>query len=458
MATADARATAVGSLALGSITAPADTVAARALGWWRRLDALGVSLPLVVVHDLGLTLALPDRALTLAPRARLSGDDARLADGLQRVVRGAGETLVRRELTALGPRDDVVVAALAALLCRYDDGAPVGAAAAAALLAGADALRAAWDRADRDAVRRAVAAVIADAPALLTRLDALDVDTLRLSAAMGDDALTTLVSALERPHGGAISRMTLRVMPRVLEGARRRAARAAEHGGVEGLASRGELGSLLASELAWDDDELARRVLLDEAMYLTREAESRPEPRRHVLLVDATAAMRGDRAVFARALCLALAKRLRLAGDAVVIRLFDARLHEPIVVGAELPVAELVSFRAEGGRNVARVLDSLTRELERRGGQGERHVAVHLITHGATVAPRALVSRLVRAASLHVTRVGASTDDAPGWLELATSWSAVSMSDAADPRRGAARVVELIGGAARAPSAPAGAP
>lgn len=445
--TVDVRATALGSLALGSITAPSDAIAARAVTWWRRLDALGVSLPLVVVHDLGLTLALPDRALALGPRARLAGDDARRSERLAHLVRQVGGTLSRRELTALGPRDDVVVAALASLLSRHAADVDAVDADPASLLAGSDALAAWWSKADRDEVRRSVDELVTDSPALLTRLDALDTETLRLSATMGRDEIATLVAALEHPQGELVSRMTLEVMPQVLEAQRRKSARAGEHGGVEGVGTHGDLDSLLASELAWDDDELARRLLFDEALFLTREAASRPEPRHHVVLVDATAAMRGDRAVFARALCLALAKRLHLLGDLVTIRFFDARLHEPIQVDATLPVAEVVSFRAEGGRNVARVLDALAAELERAARRGPREVAVHLLTHGATVAPRALVARLLRCAAVHVTRIGASAADAPAWLELATSTSVVSTSDTADPRRGAARAVELLGGA-----------
>ncbi|MCC6645618.1 MAG: hypothetical protein IT374_08615 [Polyangiaceae bacterium] len=432
------------SLALGSITAPSDAVAARALTWWRGLDALGVSLPLVVVHDLGLCLALPDREILAGRRAELTGDDERRARGLAALIDGVRETLTRERLVALAPRDELLIAAMAALLHRHDTGHALPPCSPSELLAGSDELAVMWSGAPRALVRRTIDALLEDAPALLTRLDALDVDTLRLSARMGRDAVATLVAALEQPQAELISRMTLDVVPAALGRRRPRGARAEEHGGVLGIGLRGELGALLASELAWDDDELTRRLLLDEALYSTREAPARPEPVRHVIAVDASAAMRGDRAVLARALCLSLAARLREGGDEVVIRFFDARLYEPILVGAALPVAEVASFSGEQGRDVGRALDALACELGARRGRAGAGVEAHLVTHGATVVPRAVVSRLLAVAALHVTRVGAADDAPPTWVEQATSASVVSLSDAGDPARAAARIVELV--------------
>src|SRR5690606_29242669 len=103
--------------------------------------------------------------------------------------------------------------------------------------------------------------------------------------------------------------------------------------------------------------------------------------------------MRGVREVFARGLALALCKRLALLGEHVILRFFDSRLYEGVRVGAQghAEVPYVLQFRAEHGRNYARVIRQLNAELSapRRGGVGGGggKVLVYLLTHGECQLP-----------------------------------------------------------------------
>jgi hypothetical protein len=112
--------------------------------------------------------------------------------------------------------------------------------------------------------------------------------------------------------------------------------------------------------------------------------------------------MRGVREVFARGLALALCKRLALLGEEVTLRFFDSRLYEGVKVSgtgsAEVPYA--LQFRAERGRNYARVIRQLNQELSlprRRDGQA----LVYLLTHGECQLPPDEVQLLSQRAPIY---------------------------------------------------------
>jgi len=121
----------------------------------------------------------------------------------------------------------------------------------------------------------------------------------------------------------------------------------------------------------------------------------------HHLLIDASASMRGERATFARGLALASAKKLLLTGDEVIFRFFDAQLYEahPCRAGA-IPVAHLLAFSGERGRNPRRVFRELGVVLEVLSRRDARHHVVHLFTHAALYIPRDEVERVRQYAAL----------------------------------------------------------
>ena len=78
-------------------------------------------------------------------------------------------------------------------------------------------------------------------------------------------------------------------------------------GGVSDLTNRGPLDRLLLSELAHDDDTLAVRVALNEALYLRRESPAQRPPRHRAIFVDTGVRLWGRPRVYGAAVALALA-------------------------------------------------------------------------------------------------------------------------------------------------------
>ncbi|MCC6216117.1 MAG: hypothetical protein IT376_14730 [Polyangiaceae bacterium] len=407
----------LGSLALGAVRPLAPELGARALGWSRALERIGIRVPFVVVHDLGLALVGARSRFVLGARIELD----RLPRGRRSVLAGWRE-LVRsiahsETATQLGRQplaDEVVVALLAQLL---------GAVALPALTPRRPAARPgdpapfadleprlarALEDDPRDDEVEAMGALLARRPWIWTLVDALDLDTLRLFGVAGGDAArgasleVDLLHALGSPEANDVARFSLDVLPSVLETKGAPGASAAAGNGYAGIGRRGTLDTLVLTELAWDPDELARRVLDDEVLYYAHEHARDDAARVHHLVIDASASMRGARAVFARGMALARGKQLLLRGDQVSLRFFDARLYEAhAALGGRLPVAHVLAFRGARGRHPARALGELAAVLDASRARDPRRPVVHLFTHAALHVPRATVERLRARAEVH---------------------------------------------------------
>ncbi len=353
-----------------SVVVPhAASQAARAAAWARALEELGARLPAFASHDLGLVLTEPLGRITLrTPTDPRAGAWAAL-------VREVAGGHIAAEARALGLSDDFVVALLGRAL---------------APLSGADDELATV----ATARRRIVAA-----------LDALDLDVARLFALAGGDAEggalahVDLAAAMGHPDANDVASLSLEILPHVLDRRSRVATSRSPRAGYAGLSRRGSFDSMVLTELAHDDEELARRVLDDEVLHYARDEAEDPPRRLHVALIDASASMRGDRATFARATAVTVCKKLVLAGEPVVFRFFDARLHPPHPSrGSRLPLAYLLGFRGERGRHPGKVMRHLARELEAMASRDPREIAVHLFTHAALHVPGDAMRELTRVA------------------------------------------------------------
>jgi hypothetical protein len=78
-------------------------------------------------------------------------------------------------------------------------------------------------------------------------------------------------------------------------------------GGVSDLSNRGQLDRLLVSELAHDDLTLTTRLVLNEALYLRREAPRGAPPHDRIIMIDTGIRLWGIPRVFALGVALALA-------------------------------------------------------------------------------------------------------------------------------------------------------
>ena len=401
----------LGSLALSFVRAGSSSLALRALRWHEGLVRLGVVLPFALVHDIGLIFAAPREQLEIGPRVNhpaLAGrlrDLVRLAEMYREVLVELGESEAARRAAQLKMGDDLIVVVLSRVLGTVAARTGVAPSYRAALPVDASLfdnldpqLPALFVALRRDFELATLATLESARLFVFTMADALDLDTLRLFGMLGSEASAgalaqvDMLAALESPEANDIVNFSLEILPSVLETKTRPAAGSTAAHGYSGIGTRGSIDSLVLSELAWDDLELARRLIDNEVLYYARE-QSRDEQRRiHILLIDASASMRGDRQTFARGMALATGKKLVLEGEEVAFRFFDSRLYELTrAKNGNIPTAYLLSFKGERGRNPARVFAELASELEILRQRDTRSPVVHLFTHAALYVPRPLV-------------------------------------------------------------------
>jgi hypothetical protein len=400
----------IGTLALSQVTPHSPSASLRAIKWYEDLRRLGLWLPFAVVHDFGMVIAAGSQQIQLGPRVDWSGIDPQLAElckHYREVLAEAHESEAARRAPQLQMSDDLVVVVLARVLGdvarplrgrpQAHGTLPLDASMFERLRQ--DRLLGLYRAVDRRPEREALQAVVSSRLLVLTLTDSLDLDTLRLFGMVGLAeggalAQVELLQSLEAPEANDVVNFSLEILPSVLETKAKPAASTIAAFGYSGLGRRGSIDNMVLTELAWDDIELARRLIDNEVLYYAREQQHEQEGREHLLLVDASASMRGERATFARAMALATGKKLLLEGDHVVFRFFDSRLYEPHAAhGQDLPTAHILSFKGERGRNPARVFSELITVLDLSRRSGEPPV-VHLFTHAALYIPRELVQEV----------------------------------------------------------------
>ena len=424
----------LGGLLLSVVRPAGPMFVVRAIKWYRDLDRLGLTLPFFLVHDLGLLYASPNAEVEVAARPAAAAILGRIARAPSRAHTSSPVAKLHEEYVALMDEiarseasakaralrlgDDLVTVILARMLGTLGTNLPTGTKPSyrATLPLDPELSRGLEDQAAElfQALPRTFEAFMLDALSrsklhLLTLADALDVDTLRLlgmlgpsSSAAGALAHVDLLAALSSPSANDIVRFSLELLPSVLETRRARSVGTSAQGGYAGLGTRGSIDSMVLTELAWDDEEFARRVLDQEILYYAREQAPEEARRLHIILIDASASMRGERQVFARGLAIALAKKLQLAGEEVWLRFFDSRLYDvQRARPGQLPASYILGFKGERGRNPARVFAQLATEVLLVRTRDQKDPVIHLITHAALHIPRPLVTEVRKMAHLY---------------------------------------------------------
>ncbi len=410
----------LGSLALSHVRAGSSSLALRAIRWHEGLTRLGVVLPFMIVHDVGLLFAAPREQLLLGPRvngqvlnARLR-DGARLSDMYRAMLEELGESEAARRAAQLKMSDDLLIVVLSRVLgtiAARTGTAPAYRAAIpvdASLFDGIEPqLPHLFGVTRRDFEGATLSALESGRLFVLTMADALDVDTLRLFGMLGAEASAgafaqvDLLAALESPEANDIVNFSLEILPSVLETKTRAVSGTSASFGYSGLGTRGSIDSMVLTELAWDDLEMIRRMAENEVLYFAREQSRDEQKRIHYLLIDASASMRGDRQTFARGMAIATGKKLLLEGEDVAFRFFDSRMYElHRCRNGQLPTAHLLSFKGEHGRNPARVFAELANDLEMSRHHDPRSPVIHLFTHAALYIPREMVQAVTALAHL----------------------------------------------------------
>lgn len=416
---------ALGGLALSCAGADESALGMRALAWYNSLLSLGINVPLHVVLDLGAAL-LGERAEFVAPR-----DLPRLPEG----INPAEAAALLRDYAAL--LTDVGRTDIAAKLkkTRLDDGVlstlltralgpvvdrwrgsnlyepiPVNAESVTRAMLN---LPQAWAAVDRRPEITFIRHILQHRLHLLLGIEQIDLDTVELLGLMGQEGgmpeteLVDLLAVFNSPEANDVVNFSLDILPSVLETKRGGGQQVFAIDGYSGVVSAGSLDSLFLSELAYDDELFEQRFLDNQMLYYAHEAQDRPPPRSYQILVDASASMRGARAVFARGLSIALAKRMTLLGFEATVRFFDSRLYEPMRLRrgrsglhgtGSLHVAGILAFKGERGRNYARVFSQLAAEMERLRERSS--VTVYMITHAECHVPIELIRRVRESAEL----------------------------------------------------------
>jgi hypothetical protein len=444
----------------------------RAVRWWRDLARLGVRLPLFVVHDVGLLYAAPREQMELGPRAGVDVVLARAprmpeaALAYSEVLAEIARSQAAEKARSMKLSDDLVVVVLARVLASVVQRAPARAPWPETLPLDPELVRdldpqltRLFAAAPRGYEAAALEAVGRARLHVLTLADALDLDTLRLlgmlgpeSSAAGALAHVDLLAALSSPAANDIVNFSLELLPSVLETHRSHAAGTHAVHGYAGVGRKGSIDSMVLTELAWDDEELARRLVDNELLFYTREQAPDEARRLHYLLIDASASMRGEREVFARGLAIALGKKLQLAGEEVWMRFFDSRLYDVQRARerTQLPAAWLLGFKGERGRNPARVFAQLATEIALLRARDQRDPVIHLITHAALHVPRPLVQEVRRQAHLFgvfILPSGGVLD--LDWLDLLEGYAVVDHATLQQRTARAAAATKIVDEAAR---------
>jgi hypothetical protein len=495
----------LGGLLLSFVRAGSPMLVLRAVRWWRDLARLGVDVPFFVVHDLGLLYAAPrdlGAAAVASPAAASSGAPGPMAKPVDMAPRAGVDEVASRiprlpdllasyralvlevaqsQAASAAQRmrlgDDLVVVVLARLLSTLgsspgssgEEGAERRSPWPASLPLDPELVRDLDPQLPRlfAAVPRVyevqfLAALARGQLRVLTLADATDLDTLRLlgmlggeSAASGALAHVDLLAALSSPAANDIVSFSLELLPSVLE--TRRAPMAGTHAvhGYGGVGREGSIDSMALTELAWEDEELARRLVEGELLFYSREQAPQESRRIHHIVIDASASMRGEREIFARGLAIALGKKLQIGGEDVWMRFFDSRLYDVQRTGARsrgrgsIPAAWLLGFKGERGRNPARVFAQLATEIALLRSRDARDPVVHLITHAALHVPRHLVQEVRRHAHLFAVFIlpsGGTLD--LEWLDLLEGYAIVDHATLQQKGARAAAATKIVAAAA----------
>jgi hypothetical protein len=387
----------VGSMALSQLEGTGALALMRAVSWHNSLARLGMAVPLVVVHDLGCLIAGLGR-----PASSVRGvGDPTICDGWRRLLVELADSELARTQAGWKHRDPMVGVVLARVLSSLVPQLPDDVRVLRAVALPVDVVHysrvepsTAFTRYDQSVAVTWLATLGTHRLLPLLEIEQIDLDALRLLGLFrsGDGLpgvdLADLYNVVMSPSLADVIDFSMELLPSILEVRRDAGHQSFSIDGYASIERRGNLDDLILTQLAFDDDVFEQKLVDSELFYFTHEKQLENERRVHQVLVDGSASMRGVREVFARGLALALCKRLALLGEDVTLRFFDSRLYEGVRVqatgSAEVPYA--LQFRAERGRNYARVIRQLNGELAAPRRVAARSL-VYMLTHGECQMP-----------------------------------------------------------------------
>ncbi|MCA9580190.1 MAG: hypothetical protein KC416_00265 [Myxococcales bacterium] len=439
-----------------SVVPPTATGLLRAAHWQRTLVRFGLAVPFFVIHDLGTVLL----AEVSVHRPKEEGHGSHHAYAALVAEIAGSEVCLRARTLRLS--DHLIAALLIRVLRNLSLRSGYGSASGmppempldASLYGNLSGETAELPPPGETAIAF-LRAIEAHALQVLLSVEQVDLDTLRLVGMFGSDLsapldVVDMLSLFEAPDAHDIVNFSLDLLPSVLETHRVTGEQSFQIDGFAGLSRTGDLDSIVMSELAHDDELFDLRFAEKELFYFSREKRSGESRGLHHILVDASASMRGTRAVFARGLALTLYKRLSLQGDDVVVRFFDAGLYEtmgsprsPSTTPFSVPA--FLSFRGERGRHYAAVFSSLAHELSLGQRGDERIPSIYVMTHSECHIPHEVVDRLTKLARIHgVFLLPSGGSLQLPYLDRLAGYQVVSAESLGKPKERRERAVEIL--------------
>ncbi len=450
----------------------------RSAAWSNSLMRMGVHLPLFVIHDIGVMLSMSrgSGGYTLRPReaqlarVQVPPNMKPLLDQYRKLLENISTSEVTERLAGLRLRDEMIAVLLSRIVGdtynRWRDRSKSAGAEPLPLDLG---ILGEIDYADhfKDFDPRGlwgfVEHLVAQSMHVYTQVELIDLDTVRLlglfkeDSASGSEALggaidlVDLFAALGSPEANDVANFSLDLLPSVLETRRTTGAQTFAVDGYASVERKGNIDSLVLSELAYDREIFEQKVVDNELLYYGREKQREDERRLQYLLIDCSASMRGQRQVFARGLALALIKKLMLEGDEIWVRFFDSRLHETVKIGrtGQVPVPYLLSFRSERGRNYGKVFRQLLVEVTRLRREQKRRVVLYTITHGQCHIEPDLVASLKQQAFLYGVVVLPSSDQLPEFVQQLDRSQIVTREALTSRAERQRRALDIVGDATR---------
>ncbi len=417
----------LGGLALGCVRTDNPMVDLRAAQWRNALARVAVAAPFWAVRDLGLLTVVDPSTVPIGPGPWLSS--LGLPPGAGEALSAWAATLqeiAASEVTEKARQwrlsDDLIAVLLLRVLGPTVERHRAAGVAAPPVIMPLDPevyrdltpqLPSLYAAGDRSADLAFLERLAQERLRIITAVEQIDLDTLRLLGMFGAEAgaasalnMIDLLGVFQSPEANDIVNFSLDLLPSVLETRRASGQQSFSVDGYAGVERRGTIDSLVLSELAFDEDLFDRRFAENEVFYYAREKQHEEDRQLHYIMVDASASMRGQRAVFARGLALTLVKKLMLRREDVYLRFFDSRLYDlmharPGQQGGGISVPYVLCFKGERGRNYQKVFGMLVGELSRLARRQRRTPILYLLTHAECHVPLDTIERLRAIARLY---------------------------------------------------------
>lgn len=353
----------------------------RPVAWLRSAGACAVSMPLILAQDLGSLLAQPGAEEALARPAYLP-DDLDTAPYLAFLRRIASQAVLRAVRT-WHLSDAVIGAILARLVTGVSFPPAYVVPSGASGVAWADNLSTCLRSSTPASLWQATP--VAQRPSLDTllppaamaqiasNLQQLDLPSLRflhqygprLSSNADPLALYDLRALLDLPPLPRLAvTQGMHLLPRVSDSVQGHGGmQTYAMGGYNGLMQRGNLDSLLPSELAYPPEMLAHRLLNHEALYYGRDSEREPQRALAYIVTQQGLELLGDGDVLARAITLALAHTLQRRGYDVQHSFVGSRWTRPERLDRPGDVHRLLYYRDDDMLDAHAMLTAVHEQL-----------------------------------------------------------------------------------------------